>query len=337
MNPNPTSIDHLVEVLQKQAAQAGFCAMGIAVAEPHPDPVFRDWLRQGRQAGMQYLERHAALREQPELLLPGVQSVLIAALRYPSAAMNGYAAYAQGHDYHELFRKKLGDMVETLQRFQPDVRSRIAVDSAPVAERDWALRAGIGWRGRQGQIIRADSGACLLLGEILTTVSLPATPPVENGCGECRRCLSACPTGALQPDGTVDARRCLSYWTIEHRGPIPADLREAIGLNIFGCDRCITACPWNAQATTPIPPEFEPRDLPSAEACLELDPDGFLAWFGHSAIRRAGLDGLQRNALIVLGNRRNPENLAVLSRFAQATPHPDLRELAEWAAHQIGA
>ncbi|OPZ34172.1 MAG: Epoxyqueuosine reductase [Synergistetes bacterium ADurb.BinA166] len=253
---------------------------------------------------MNYLTRHATLREQPELLLPGVKTILVAALRHAPTASPGYAAYAAGADYHAVIRTRLQPLADLIRSRAPEARTRIAVDSAPVAERDWAMRCGIGWRGRQGQVLNAEAGAHLLLGEILTTVELPPTPPVENRCGECRLCVDACPTGALQADGTVDARLCRSYWTIEHRGPIPESVRASIGDCLFGCDRCVSICPWNARATAPIPPEFTPRDLPPVEVCLTLDAAGFTERFGDSAVLRTGLDGLQRNARIVMDNQR---------------------------------
>jgi epoxyqueuosine reductase len=330
-------IHSLVEALHRRAQEAGFCGIGFADAIPRPAPVFRDWLARGHQAGLRYLERHAPLREQPDLLLPGVKTILVAALPFPSGSTPtpGYAAYAQGADYHEVLRKKLVLLETLIRQSLPEVHTRIAVDSAPVAERDWALRAGIGWRGRQGQVIRADSGARLLLGEIFMTAQLPPSAPIENLCGECRLCLAACPTGALQADGTVDARRCLSYWTIEHRGPIPEEFREAIGDGLFGCDRCVAVCPWNDKATVPTPREFEPGEWPAPLACLDLDQPRFLALFRHSAVRRVKLEGLQRNALIVLSNSGTSEALPAITRFAETTTDSDLRELAGWVRKKI--
>jgi len=327
----------LVEALHHQAQSSGFCCIGFADAIQRPAPAFRNWLACGHHSGLHYLERHTPLREQPDRLLPGVKTILVAALPYAagSATMPGYAAYAQGADYHDVFRKKLSHLVNLIRQSFPDAHTRIAVDSAPVAERDWALRAGIGWRGRQGQVIRADSGARLFLGEILMTIQLPASAPTANLCGECDLCLAACPTGALQADGTVDARKCLSYWTIEHRGPIPDEFRKQMGDSLFGCDRCISICPLNSKATVPISSDFEPRELPSPLACLELDQPKFIALFRHSAIRRTGLSGLQRNALIVLGNNGSRDALPVLSRFAESTTDHDLKDLANWALNKI--
>lgn len=327
----------LVEALHHQAQASGFCCIGFADAIPRTATVFRNWLACGHHADLNYLERHVPLREDPNRLLPGVKTILVAAVPYAagSATTPGYAAYAQGADYHDVLRKKLAHLVNLIRHSFPGVHTRIAVDSAPVAERDWALRAGIGWRGRQGQVIRADSGARLFLGEILMTLQLPASAPTDNLCGECHLCLAACPTGALQADGTVDARKCLSYWTIEHRGPIPEEFRKQMGDSLFGCECCITICPWNSKGTGPISSDFAPRELPSPVACLELDQPRFLSLFRHSAIRRTGLGGLQRNALIVLGNSGKRDALPVLSHFAETTNDPDLRDLACWAQHKI--
>jgi epoxyqueuosine reductase len=332
-----SEIHSLIDELHRQAQATGFCGIGFADAISGQDPVFRDWLTRSHHAGMHYLERHAPLREQPDLLLTGVKTILIAALPYSAGSVGaaGYAAYAQGTDYHEVLRQKLTRLADLIRHRLPETRTRIAVDSAPISERGAALRAGIGWRGRQGQVIRADSGARLLLGEILMTAHLPPSAPVDNLCGTCDLCLTACPTGALHADGTVDARRCLSYWTIEHHGPIPEEIRDKMGSSLFGCDRCIAVCPWNSKSTAPAPPEWGSAPLPSPAACLELDQAGFLTIFQHSAVRRTGLKGLQRNALIVLGNRGAPESFSDISRFADSTLDPDLRELADWARHKI--
>jgi len=265
------------------------------------------WLAAGRAADMDYLRRHRDLRADPRRLLPTARSLIAVAARYPvhPSPGNGFSSLAWGADYHDVVRTGLRRLRQRVEEARPLGATRISVDSAPLAEREWALRAGLGWRGRQGQIVNEKAGCCLVLGFLLTEAALNPTPPATNRCGSCTRCRDACPTGAVQEDGTVDARRCVACWTVERRGAIPPDIAPTLGGSLHGCDRCTAVCPWNRFGADRVMPGLAPRDaLPDAEDCLGMDEAGFMARFDGTVVKRLGLAGLQRNAAVVLTNRR---------------------------------
>jgi epoxyqueuosine reductase len=293
--------------LRDQAARLGFAAVGFAAAGPaRTFPIFLDWLFSGRAAGMTYLDRHAGVREDPRRLLPEARTVICAAVRYPAnpSPGRGFSTYARNRDYHDVLSRLLRELVGWLRQERPELRARIAVDSAPVLEREWAARAGLGWIGRQGQLVNPAHGACLLLGEALTDLELEPSAPVAEQCGDCRRCVEACPTRAIGGDGHVDARRCLSYLTIEHDGAIPPELHAVMGTTIFGCDACTAVCPWNAGAAEDVLPELAPRPMPSAQELAAMDADAFQRRFCGTPVARSGLERLRRNARIALANAR---------------------------------
>ena len=292
--------------IRSRALDLGFAAAGVAVAGPAEfSEEHRRWLDAGFAAGMRYLERHAELKEHPERVAPGVRSIIAVAARYPlnsDPASGGFSSYARGLDYHDVIRAKLRQLADYIDDIEADCRDadqrpvrRICVDSAPLPEREWALRAGIGWRGRQGQIINREAGACLLLGFLLTDLELEPSEPQENRCGNCRLCLEACPSGALQPDGRVDACRCISYLTIEPGAETRAGSPPNFHGWIFGCDCCTAVCPWNRKATAPVMPEFEESEpLPTAADLLHWNEADFERRFKGTAVFRTGLDQLQR-------------------------------------------
>ena len=289
----------LEERIVNEARRLGFAAVGFAVAGPsQTHERFVEWLARGCEAGMSYLRRHADLRRDPRALAPAAKTVIAVAARYPvnPDPGAGFSSYARGLDYHGVLREKLRRLAQFLAREGGATVARICVDSAPVAEREWAARAGIGWIGRQGQLVHPRLGCCLFLGEILTDLALAPTPPMPNRCGTCHRCRDACPTQAIGPDGLVDARRCISYLTVEHKGAIPEDLRSRLGGSLFGCDRCTAACPWNRFGAEAVMPEFLPRPLPSAEEILAMTEEQFEEQFRDHPARRTGLDRLKRNA-----------------------------------------
>ena len=280
---------------------------------------------------MEFLRAGAAQRRDPRTILPQAKSVLAVAARYPvnpAPRQGGFSSCASGRDYHGVMRHRLHELAAVLAREQGVRQYRVCVDTAPLLEREWACRAGLGWIGRQGQLVNAEHGCCLFLGELLVDVAAESVPAVPNRCGDCRRCEDACPTGAVRGDRTIDARRCISYLTIEHRDAIQADLRPAMGEALFGCDRCTAVCPWNPAGAGQVPEEFRPRPLPAAEACLFMKKDEFQGLFADSAVLRTGIERLQRNA-------GRPAGLPAL-RHAADKGVPVVRDHAAWALERLG-
>jgi len=313
--------------LKVQARALGFAACGVARAEP----VGEAWaeqrrrsLREGRHGEMHYLERNLEKRLDPRLLVEGVRSIVSVALNYapsPDAQSPALSAYAQGRDYHDVMRERLHALLRACGG-----TGRCFCDTAPVEERYWAQRAGIGFIGRSGQLIVVSSqltvdsyaapdandkekpptaprgqtcGSQMFLGELFLKEDFDAyDAPCERTCGACRACLDACPTGALLGDGTMDARRCLSYLTIEFRGALPAEAGRLLGERIYGCDRCVSVCPHNRHCAPTNVSDFRPSPellAMTPDDWRRLTPEQFDALFGQSAVRRAGFDGLRRN------------------------------------------
>lgn len=293
-----------------EALRLGFAAAGFAEAGNAPgSEVFERWLDQGYAADMDYLHRHAPIRCHPSNITPDVRSLIAVAARYPVNPHpgHGFCMTAQALDYHDIVRHKLRALVAYINTKHPLKTARICIDSAPLPEREWAQRAGIGWQGRQGQLISPIAGACTVLGFILTELPLQPSTPLDNRCGDCRLCVTSCPSCAILPDSRqIDSRRCLSYLTIEHDGDIPETFRQAIGQTLFGCDICTTVCPWNQTATAPIMPELCPRPtpLPTAGEILSFSPESFTERFRDTVVKRSGNERLQRNARIVQMNSR---------------------------------
>lgn len=297
----------LSSFIREEAARLGFAAVGFAEVGPcRTHDRFANWLSRGYAASMTYLGRHAGLRADPRRIMPDARSIIVVAARYPADThITPFSNYCRGRDYHDILRGKLKQLARRIevQNCTP-LRSRICVDSAPLLEREWAVRAGLGWIGKQGSLVNPEWGCTLFLGELLVNLELEPSLSVPGKCATCRRCVEACPTGAIQPDGSVDARRCIAYLTIEHQGEIPEDLRPLMGASLFGCDRCTSVCPYNKVGSDAIMPEFDPVDLPlpTAEQCLSLGEADFQQRFNGTAICRSGLPCLLRNATIALGN-----------------------------------
>ena len=293
-------------MLDKLLCECDALAWGVAQADTVDGSALslRDsWLQAGNHAGMEYLERYSELRADPRLLLPGAQSIIVAAFNYfPSqrqpAAAPQFAWYAYGRDYHDVLRTRLSNVAETLGAAYPDAQFRICVDTAPVMERYWAVKAGVGFIGRNAQLIVPGHGSACFLGEIITTIAFTPSQPCAQSCPEgCDRCIRACPGHAIGTDSTVDARRCLSYLTIEHRGPFPDDA-PPLGRRIYGCDSCQTACPLNADASPTTIPEFQLRPALMSitdNRIANMTQTEFSAMFAHSAVKRTKLTGLLRN------------------------------------------
>lgn len=291
--------------VKAEALRLGFAACGLAPAEPVAPAhaaAFHQWLHDGRQADMRYLDRHEPLRRDPRQLMPGARTVVALAMPYyPARRLQPhqwqFAYYAYGRDYHDLMRRRLDQLAQTLR--QRGMAVRACCDTAPLPDRYWAWRAGLGWLGRNACLILPRQGSYFFLGELL--VDTPADrydSPLPGGCGDCRRCLAACPTGALCAGQPIDAARCLSYLTIEHRGPLPPRAARLMGTTIYGCDRCQMACPHNARPTPTREPDLQPTpDFLAMQPAdwLALTPDRYRALFRGSAVKRAKYEGLMRN------------------------------------------
>ena len=314
--------------LKAQALGLGFDLAGITTLGPvETHARFESWLAAGQHGTMDYLARGAALRADTTLPEPGMRSAIVVALDYGGRAPDGpVARYARGADYHRVIWDRLDALLEWVRTERSDpVRGRAYVDTGPILERDLARRAGLGWFGKNTMLIHPEKGSFFFLGALFLDIALaPDTPFAEEHCGTCTRCLDACPTGAIVAAGTVDARRCISYLTIEHRGEIAADLEGALGAHLYGCDICQDVCPWNMKfasevrepafaARAPVAEQEQLRDAPTlAREILAMDVAGYRDAFCHSAMKRAKLEGLKRNARIVLRNL----GLAVLAVLA---------------------
>lgn len=308
---------------------------------------YRRWLDQGYAGEMdRYLARPDAVarRADPRRILPETRTVLVVAASYAGPPhgqlppLHGRVSrYAWGEDYHRWLKQRLDALVTSLKGGLNPFQSRCYVDTAPVLERDWAQCAGLGWFGKNTMLIHPQLGSYTFLGVGLLGVMLEPTPvPPMPDCGSCTRCLDACPTGALVAPRQLDARRCLSYLTIEHRGAIPESLRPKMGDWLFGCDVCQQVCPWNRKPLTrhavePSPPHAS-LYLPDL---LMSEPEAFRARFRQTPIWRATPVGIARNAAVVLGNRGDPAALPYLRRAERAHPSPLVREHAAWAIDRL--
>ncbi|HVR76638.1 MAG TPA: tRNA epoxyqueuosine(34) reductase QueG [Planctomycetota bacterium] len=319
------------EVVRRVVLEAGFHRVGIAAAAPaSAGPRLRQWIEKGFGGEMDYIERSVERRSDPGRVLEGARSVITAALHYGNArgGMDGrrpgaaeprgvIAAYARGEDYHRILDARLADACRRLEeRFGG--RHRYYADTGPVLERHWAEEGGVGWIGKNTCAIDADEGSFFFLGAILTTLRLEPDSPAVNHCGSCRLCLDACPTGAFASAYELDARLCISYLTIEHRGPIPPALEPRLGNLIFGCDICQDVCPYNGPRSLEGDAALSPREENMEPSLLELaslDEEGFRRRFPRSAVRRAKLEGFLRNVIVALGNNGGLDAAIALERL----------------------
>jgi epoxyqueuosine reductase len=328
------------------AKDLGFDSCRVATFNPpaHAND-FREWLRDGAHGEMNYMQRGEEKRCDPEKVLPGARSIVVLALNYfhrkqvprrsQTAATGRIARYAWGDDYHNVIAHKLEKIDQFLHSFGG--QQKCYVDTGPILERDHAAQAGIGWHGKSTMLIDQRLGTWFFLAEILTTLELPPDQPVPDRCGTCDRCITACPTGAITAPHRLDARRCISYLTIELKGAIPLELRPLIGDRIFGCDDCLDACPWNRFARLSNETAFsacESTTGMSLREYLELNDTEFRALFGKSPIKRIKRRGFLRNVCVALGNVGDPSDLPALERAA-ADPEPLISEHAAWAIQRI--
>ncbi|QNU15897.1 tRNA epoxyqueuosine(34) reductase QueG [Thermomonas sp. XSG] len=333
------------------AHAAGFQRVGITGVELKQDEAhLLDWLGQQLYGSMEWMARHGALRARPAELLPGTIRVISVGLDYgkdPDAAWanlreheRAYVArYALGRDYHKLMRNRLQRLAEAVQAEIGPFGHRAFTDSAPVLERALARNAGLGWIGKHTCLIDRDGGSWFFLGELFVDIPLPVDPPATAHCGSCTRCIDICPTGAITAPYRLDARRCISYLTIEHEGSIDEELRPLMGNRIFGCDDCQLVCPWNKFARRSDEPDFRVRNDLDTASLAELfawEEEEFLRRSEGSAIRRSGHERWLRNIAIALGNApTTPEVLAALAT-RRHHPSPVVREHVEWALRRHG-
>jgi epoxyqueuosine reductase len=330
----------------------GFGAVGIsdidtAQAMPH----LAAWLAQGKHGDMDYMARHAPLRADPRQLLPRAARVISARLDYrPRTDDEGWVAresarladgaqavvslYARGRDYHKVLRQRLQQLATRIEGAIGPFGYRVCTDSAPVLEVEFARKAGLGWRGKHTLLLTQDAGSMFFLGELLVDLPLPVDAPVSEHCGSCTRCIEACPTGAITGPYQLDARRCISYLTIEHKGSIAPELRPLLGNRVYGCDDCQLACPWNKFAQVASLPDFDVRHGLDSATLIELfawSEAEFEARHAGSAIRRIGHEHWLRNIAVALGNA--PTGPEVIQALQSRASHPSalVREHVQWA------
>jgi epoxyqueuosine reductase len=348
-----TSLETLTAALKQQARVLGFQQLGIADTDLDSDRNYLErWLQLERHGAMQYMARHGRKRSTPEELVPGTIRVIAVRMDYfpePQAdARSALAAgdrayiarYALGRDYHKLMRKRLQALADWLEAEVGSLRYRVFVDSAPVLERALARKAGLGWIGKHTNLLDRHAGSWFLLGEIYTDLPLPMDSPTSEHCGSCSACIDVCPTAAIVGPNELDARRCISYLTIEQKGTIPVEFRAALGNRIFGCDDCQLVCPWNRYARLTAETDFQPRHGLDTAKLVELFAWSESEWADKtagSALRRPGFEGWRRNIAVALGNApASAEVSAALERGAE-DPSPLVREHVAWARAQQAA
>jgi epoxyqueuosine reductase len=335
-------------LLQSWALEEGFDRAEAATLEPSRQiDAFRAWVERGDHAGMGWIGHRSERREDARNILPGARSALCVALQYwpledePEAEGDlwpGVARYARGRDYHDVMGKALKRLCRRIEEAFPGAVTRPYVDTGPVLERELAARAGLGVQGKNTNLLHKRWGSYFLLGEIFLTLELAPGEPVADLCGRCTRCLDHCPTGALPEPYRLDSRRCISYWTIEHRGDLPEEAREMLGEWVFGCDICQEVCPWNAKAGAGKHPQLKQpavrRELDLA-GLLALGRDEYVDRFIKSPMRRPKLEGLKRNAAVVMGNKGDEAYVPHLVK-ALDDAEPVVRRHAAWALGRIG-
>lgn len=337
----------LALVIKGWGRELGFQRVGIAGTDPgEAETRLNHWLAQGYHGTMDYMARHGARRSRPTELVPGTRSVIMVRMDYlpeppestrrvlgdPARAF--ISRYALGRDYHKVLRRRLQRLTERIAAAIGPCGQRVFCDSAPVLEKPLAQQAGLGWIGKHTNLIDRHAGSWFFLGAIYTDLALPPDMPAGDHCGRCRACLDGCPTGAIVSPYRLDARRCISYLTIEHQGSIPEPLRPLLGNRIYGCDDCQLACPWNRFARQTAEPDFLPRGGLDQATLLDLfawDEPTFLARTEGSAIRRIGHARWLRNLAVAIGNGPPSRPLAQALAERAGHPHPLVREHVDWA------
>jgi epoxyqueuosine reductase len=333
--------------VKRWGREVGFDAIAIAGTDlAEEEARLIDWLDRGWHGEMDYMARHGARRARPAELVPGTVSVITARLNYtPGEARDAWetiedpesafiSRYALGRDYHKVLRAKLQRLADRMTSELGSFHYRVFTDSAPVMEVALAARSGLGWRGKHTLLLSRDAGSMFFLGELFVSLDLKRDAPVSAHCGTCARCIAICPTNAIVAPYQLDARRCISYLTIEHHGPIPEELRPLVGNRIYGCDDCQLVCPWNKYAKHADDPDFAVRNGLDAASLAELfawTEEEFERRFEGSAIRRIGHERWLRNIAVALGNA--PPSPAVVAALRSRAQHPSalVREHVRWA------
>ena len=333
------------EAIREQALALGFDAVGFAEAglADTARAGLAEFLERGYHGDMGWLAAHAARRGDPLALWPAARTVVVLGLNYAGDAepdaggdQGIVSVYARGRDYHDTIRKRLKVLARWIAARWPG-ELKVFVDTAPVMEKPLAQQAGIGWQGKHTNLVSREFGSWLFLGEIFLSIALDPDPAEIDHCGSCRRCLDCCPTAAFPAPYRLDARRCISYLTIEHKGMIPLELRPLIGNRIYGCDDCLAVCPWNKYARATAEPDFLPRaELagPRLAELAALDDAAFRRMFAGTAVKRIGRDRFVRNVLVAIGNSRDAE-LAGVARRLLDDPSPLVRGTAAWAYSRL--
>lgn len=346
----PVPPETLERRLEAVAREQGFAAFGIARADAAPETAARldRWLAEGCHGGMIWMESRSSQRGSPKGLWPAVRSVIALGMSYAPEqdplALAGHPArgrisvYAQGADYHDIVKRALKAVARWLVAEVKETQVKVFVDTAPVMEKPLAAAAGLGWQGKHTNLVSRDHGSWLLLGAIYTTLDLAPSVPGRDRCGSCDACQQACPTDAFPAPYRLDARRCISYLTIEHDGPIPVELRRGIGNRVYGCDDCLAVCPWNKFADTAARHKaFLPRGVlvaPAIADLLALDDAGFRQVFAGSPIKRIGRGRMVRNAAIAAGNSGDQRFRARLAALID-DESPMVADAAVWALAEL--
>lgn len=327
----------LEKEIKRKAADLGISFCNItSVALDFDATVIEAWYAKDYAADMNWLKANLDKRLQPSLMLPGAQSIIVCGLNYFQEAperRGKIATYALGRDYHKVLGKKLKDLSQFIEEHGGE--TKCYVDTAPIFERPIAEKAGAGWVGKSSLLVNKIYGKYFFLGEIFTTLNLQVDLPHENLCGSCKKCIDACPTGAIEEPGVVNANKCISYQTIENKGEIPVYLREKIGDRLYGCDDCTAACPWNKKKQRTLVDDFKPRAYPDLKEMLLWNEKDFTRVFAGSPIHRIKLQRLKRNIAVVLGNIGNKNDLEALNIALKLENHIITNNHIKYAIKQI--
>ncbi len=337
----------LTECIREEARRLGFFKMGVVAAAPLPwSRHFDSWLAEGMQGEMDYLVRQSGKRKDPALVMNDIRSILVLAMNYYSDGepsgnplQGRISKYARGADYHPVMSGRMSSLLDFILQKDPRARGLFYADTGPAMEKVWGAHSGLGWMGKHSNLITREEGSWFFVGVILLNLELDYDIKERDHCGTCSRCIQACPTGAIVAPYVVDARRCISYLTIELKGSIPRNLRPLIGNRVFGCDDCQEVCPWNRFAVPTTEPAFLPQagNEPADLARLALtSAEEFSDGFRNSPVRRAKRDGFVRNVVVALGNSRKAEAVPALVR-ALGDASTLVRGHAAWALGQIGS